>query len=248
MKFGLGFKEAVRLGYVDGWEVWSKFASKDDTLSDSSTLLWMGAGDYPHPVSAELIDITSGAGNSAVTVLIDGVDENGDRAIEEVILDAGGLGQTLNKYIAINRANVAGIINPTVDITFTNQSAEIIAYIVKETKSTEQLYLMVPNNCVAIITSYLISSSRSARATFYNVIKEKDGVSKRVRSNEIYQNSKDIKLENYTLVDEGGEIWIEVILDSGEDKRCSASVNFYLIDKRLTGINVYSQKPGMPIT
>jgi hypothetical protein len=91
--------------------------------------IWENATAYTYPTSAiQMTLYSSSASDTAVSILINGLDSNYDPISETLILTNGTTGvTTVNSYFRINSIAVVGTVNPVGTISLTN-SAKTVTY------------------------------------------------------------------------------------------------------------------------
>lgn len=91
--------------------------------------IWENATAYTYPTSAMLMTLySSSASDTAVSILINGLDSNYDPISETLILTNGTTGvSTINSYFRINSIAVTGTVNPVGTISLSN-SAKTVDY------------------------------------------------------------------------------------------------------------------------
>ena len=91
--------------------------------------IWENATAYTYPASAgTMLLYSSSASDTAVSILISGLDTNYDPISETLILTNGATGvSTVKSYLRINNISVIGTINPVGTISLSN-SAKTVTY------------------------------------------------------------------------------------------------------------------------
>lgn len=86
--------------------------------------IWQQGGIYVYPTSAVAMTVTSasGATDSGVRIQVEGLDQNWDRAEEEVTLNASGTATTTTTFIRINRTYTVGATAAAGQVTVSNNS------------------------------------------------------------------------------------------------------------------------------
>jgi len=93
-------------------------------INDVEETIWQQGGIYVYPTSAVAMTVTSasGATDSGVQIVVEGLNENWDRADETVTLNASGTATTTTTFIRINRTYTVGATAAAGQVTTSNNS------------------------------------------------------------------------------------------------------------------------------
>lgn len=93
-------------------------------INNAEETIWQQGGIYVYPTSPVAMTVTSAAGatDSGVQIRVEGLDENWDRAQENVTLNASGTATTTTTFIRINRTFTSGDTAAAGQVTTSNNS------------------------------------------------------------------------------------------------------------------------------
>lgn len=160
---------AVARGQVEGATVQNIYGYQS-AVDGISIPLWENATAYTYPAAATtMLLYSSSAADTAVSILISGLDTNYDPAVETLVLTNGTTGvTTVKSYIRINSIAVVGSNNPAGTIYLSNDLKTITyAQIAVGIGRSQMSIYTVPNGYTFYLTRVTGYVSPNNNANFY---------------------------------------------------------------------------------
>lgn len=165
-------------------------AASNNIVTTEFRTPWEVAGDYAFPSSALTMDVvSSSASDTAVTILIIGLDANYNAIQETLTLNGTTTLTTSNQYFRINDV-ITTVGNAVGDITISNSAVTYAKILAGAGRNQAAIYTVPAGHCFLLqrIDAFCTDANGGKAARFRNFIESSNGRNLRVADTTFFEN------------------------------------------------------------
>lgn len=192
--------------------------SSDHIVTTEFRTPWEVAGDYVFPSSALTMDVvSSSASDTAVTILIIGLDANYNAIQETLTLNGTTTLTTSNQYLRINDA-ITTVGNAVGDITISNSAVTYAKILAGAGRNQAAIYTVPAGHCFFLqrIDAFCTDANGGKAARFRNFIESSNGRDLRVANTTFFDNMNIVRVTPFKY-DEKTDIALQLRSLSGSN-------------------------------
>ena len=179
---------------------------------------WEVAGDYAFPSSALTMDVvSSSASDTAVTILIIGLDANYNAIQETLTLNGTTTLTTSNQYFRINDV-ITTVGNAVGDITISNSAVTYAKILAGAGRNQAAIYTVPAGHCFFLqrIDAFCTDANGGKAARFRNFLESANGRDLRVADTTFFENMNIVRVTPFKY-DEKTDIALQLRSLSGSN-------------------------------
>lgn len=192
--------------------------SSDHIVTTEFRTPWEVAGDYVFPSSALTMDVvSSSASDTAVTILIIGLDANYNAIQETLTLNGTTTLTTSNQYLRINDV-ITTVGNAVGDITISNSAVTYAKILAGAGRNQAAIYTVPAGHCFFLqrIDAFCTDTNGGKAARFRNFIESSNGRDLRVANTTFFDNMNIVRVTPFKY-DEKTDIALQLRSLSGSN-------------------------------
>ncbi len=192
--------------------------SSDHIVTTEFRTPWEVAGDYVFPSSALTMDVvSSSASDTAVTILIIGLDANYNAIQETLTLNGTTTLTTSNQYLRINDV-ITTVGNAVGDITISNSAVTYAKILAGAGRNQAAIYTVPAGHCFFLqrIDAFCTDANGGKAARFRNFIESSNGRDLRVANTTFFDNMNIVRVTPFKY-DEKTDIALQLRSLSGSN-------------------------------
>lgn len=192
--------------------------SSDHIVTTEFRTPWEVAGDYVFPSSALTMDVvSSSASDTAVTILIIGLDANYNAIQETLTLNGTTTLTTSNQYLRINDV-ITTVGNAVGDITISNSAVTYAKILAGAGRNQAAIYTVPAGHCFYLqrIDAFCTDANGGKASRFRNFIESSNGRDLRVANTTFFDNMNIVRVTPFKY-DEKTDIALQLRSLSGSN-------------------------------